>query len=180
MTGHVPFWILLIHLVFLIFAIAAAHYTTILIMVFLLFLGVWKVTLEYQKGIRIVESLLVAFFLGGIIILGGFQEWWLRPALEGLTPFQLYVTSVSLTAVTDNAALTYLGSLVEGLTPALKYCLVSGSVVGGGLTLMANAPNPAGYGILRPWFGAEGVSPGLLFKCALIPTLIAGVLFFLR
>jgi hypothetical protein len=46
-------------------------------------------------------------------------------------------------------------------------------VVGGGLTVIANAPNPAGYGILNPKFGAPGIAPLKLLLAALPPTLIA-------
>jgi hypothetical protein len=55
----------------------------------------------------------------------------------------------------------------------LKYALVAGAVTGGGLTVIANAPNPAGYGLLKEHFGPEGVKPGRLFQAAVVPTLIA-------
>ena len=55
-----------------------------------------------------------------------------------------------LTAFTDNAALTYLGSLVEGLSDAFKYAPGSRRRHRWGLTIIANAPNPAGAAILRP------------------------------
>jgi hypothetical protein len=58
----------------------------------------------------------------------------------------MYFGATALTAITDNAALTYLGSLVEGVSDQLKYALVAGAVSGGGLTVIANAPNPAGAG----------------------------------
>ena len=45
-------------------------------------------------------------------------------------------------------------------------------MAGGGLTVIANAPNPAGYGILKGSFGKEGIHPGKLFLGAFIPTII--------
>ena len=50
----------------------------------------------------------------------------------------------------DNAAITYLASLVPGFSPSLKYAVMAGAVSGGGLTVIANAPNPAGQSILAP------------------------------
>jgi Na+/H+ antiporter NhaD/arsenite permease-like protein len=79
--------------------------------------------------------------------------------------------------VTDNAALTYLGTLVPDLTPGARYALVAGAVAGGGLTVIANAPNPAGYGLLRDSFGEDGISPLNLFLSALPFTLLAAAAF---
>jgi Na+/H+ antiporter NhaD/arsenite permease-like protein len=144
---------------------------------FLFFLGLSAVTEEYQTPISLKSPLLVAFFLGGLVVLGGMQGWWLQPVLSRLGAFSLYIGAASLTAVTDNAAITYLGSQVEGLSEISKYALVAGSVVGGGLTVIANAPNPAGYNILNPTFGVSGISAWSLFKSALIPTFIAAIVF---
>ena len=123
------------------------------------------------------EALLVGFFLAGLVVLGGMQQWWLQPIVSGLAPGALFFGALGLTAFTDNAALTYLGSLVEGLSDAFKYALVAGAVTGGGLTIIANAPNPAGLAILRSYFEDEAVSPLRLFLAALPPTLIAAALF---
>ena len=141
------------------------------------FLGLVTVTKEYQTELKIKEGLLVAFFLGGLVVLGGQQRWWLEPVLSSFSTFQMYLGAIGLTAITDNAALTYLGSQVPTLSEASKYALVAGSVVGGGLTVIANAPNPAGYGLLNSSFGSEGISPLRLFKSAVIPTLIAAICF---
>jgi Na+/H+ antiporter NhaD/arsenite permease-like protein len=93
----------------------------------------------------------------------------------------LFYGATGLTALTDNAALTYLGSLVEGISAELKYALVAGAVTGGGLTVIANAPNPAGVGILQTAkaFGSEGISPLFLLLGALPPTGVAIVFFWL-
>jgi Na+/H+ antiporter NhaD/arsenite permease-like protein len=61
-----------------------------------------------------------------------------------------------LTALNDNAAITYLASLVPGFSDSLKYAVVAGAAAGGGLTVIANAPNPAGQSILVARFGDEG------------------------
>ena len=84
-----------------------------------------------------------------------------------------------LTAVTDNAALTYLGSLVEGTNEVWRYMLVAGAVAGGGLTVIANAPNPAGFSILRGCFPDGAISPKNLILAALVPTLVAAAMFLL-
>jgi Na+/H+ antiporter NhaD/arsenite permease-like protein len=85
----------------------------------------------------------------------------------------MFIGATALTAVTDNAALTYLGTLVPNLSDAMKYSLVAGAVAGGGLTVIANAPNPIGYGILNKNLGEDGISPLYLFLGSLPYTLIA-------
>lgn len=172
-----PLWISLVHLLFLGLIVASSHHAALFVGFFLFFLGLVSVTREYQTELKLKEGLLVAFFLGGLVVLGGPQRWWLEPLLSRLAVVPLYVGAIGLTAITDNAALTYLGSQVPGLSDASKYALVSGSVVGGGLTVIANAPNPAGFGILNPAFGKEGISPLRLFIASLAPTLIAAACF---
>ncbi len=172
-----PWWVTTSYFVFLGVIVLASHHMAVFAGIFLFFLGLVTVTREYQKEVKLREGLLVAFFLGGLVVLGGPQRWWLEPVLTSLGTMPLFVGSISLTAITDNAALTFLGSQVPGLSDASKYALVSGSVVGGGLTVIANAPNPAGYGILNSAFGEEGINPLQLFLGALIPTLISALCF---
>jgi Na+/H+ antiporter NhaD/arsenite permease-like protein len=124
------------------------------------------------------EGLLVAFFLAGLVVLGGMQKWWLQPILAGMDSLMLFIGSTLLTAITDNAALTYLGSLVDGLQDAGKYALVAGAVTGGGLTVIANAPNPAGFSILKGAFEEESINPLTMFLFALPPTIVAALCFF--
>jgi len=175
----VPVWLTVIHLLTLGLVVAFSHHPDVFFGVFVLFLGVVTATQKHQSALKLREGLLVGFFLAGLVTLGTLQAYWLRPLLQSLDGAALYYGTTALTAVTDNAALTYLGSLVEGLSDELKYALVSGAVTGGGLTVIANAPNPAGVGILRNArvFGGEGISPLGLFVGALWPTAMA-VLFF--
>lgn len=172
-----PSWVTIAHLVFLGLIVSSSHHMPVFIGLFLFFLGLVTVTKEYQRQLSLREGLLVAFFLGGLVVLGGMQRWWLEPVLTQLTALPLYLGAIGLTAFTDNAALTYLGSQVPGISDFSKYALVAGAVVGGGLTVIANAPNPAGYGILNGSFGKEGISPLGLFAAALPPTVIAGLIF---
>jgi Na+/H+ antiporter NhaD/arsenite permease-like protein len=174
---QMPKWVVLSHLVFLALIVMNHHHPVLFIFLFLFFLGLATATQEYQTPIQMKSPLLVSFFLGGLIILGGMQGWWLSEVLGYFGNFTLYTGAALLTSVTDNAAITYLGSQVEGLSELSKYALVAGSVVGGGLTVIANAPNPAGYSLLNSSFGDEGISAYHLFKAALGPTLITFILF---
>jgi len=144
---------------------------------FLFFLGVSHAYERYQDPLILREGLLVAFFLAGLVVLGGQQEWWLHPVLMGMSSNQVFFGATILTAFTDNAALTYLGSLVDGLSEGFKYALVAGAVTGGGLSIIANAPNPAGIAILRGHFDDESVHPLGLLLAALPPTIVAALAF---
>ena len=144
---------------------------------FLFFLGFTEAYKKYQDRLYIREGLLVAFFLAGLVTLGGFQQWWLQAVLSDVNPTLLFYLAAALTAVTDNAALTYLGSLVPGVSDEFKYALVAGAVTGGGLTVIANAPNPAGFSILKRFFAGETISPLLLLLAALLPTCVAVLAF---
>ncbi len=163
-------WKVWVHIGFLAGTVIVSHYQYMVLGLFVFFIGFTKVTERYQTPVKIRESLLVGFFLSGLIVLGTLQEWWLKPILQSLSDVPLFFGATALTAITDNAALTYLGSLVE-LSESAKYSLVAGAVTGGGLTLIANAPNPIGYGILREHF-KNGFSPVTLLKWALVPTII--------
>ncbi|MBO9667953.1 MAG: putative Na+/H+ antiporter [Bdellovibrio sp.] len=167
-----PWTVALAHLVFLAGIVLTGHHQNAFLGIFLLFLGVASVTGRYQDSLRLKESLLVSMFLGGIIQFGAFQKWWLAPLLGSMTDIILFKGAVALTAVTDNAALTYLGSQVETLTEASRYALVAGALAGGGLTIIANAPNAAGYSVLSKKFPG-GIKPLHLLVAALIPTGVA-------
>jgi predicted cation transporter len=164
-------WIILTHLLFMGAVVYTAHHMVFFMALFLFFIGFTIVTQEYQDKLKIRESLMVGFFLGGLVVLGTAQQWWLQEVITKMGDLTLYFGATALTAITDNAALTYLGSLVE-LTDSAKYFLVAGAVSGGGLTVIANAPNPAGYSVLSKAFGEEGIAPLPLFIGALFPTII--------
>ena len=169
----VPWWLITIHVMFLGLVVFNAHHMVVFMGIFMFFLGIAAVTEEYQEPLKLKESLLVGFFLAGLVTLGALQKWWLQPLISDMSDVPLFLGATGLTAVTDNAALTYLGSLVEGISDGSKYALVAGAVAGGGLTVIANAPNPAGYGILKDSFGEEGISPLWLLVAATGPTMVA-------
>jgi hypothetical protein len=173
---RVPYWVRAIHLVFLAAIVFFSHHLVVFAGIFLFFLGLVTVTREFQDEMNLRQGLLVAFFLGGLVVLGAPQRWWLEPMLSMMNADVLFFGATALTAITDNAALTYLGSQVPTLSDAAKFALVSGAVTGGGLTVIANAPNPAGYGILNASFGEDGISPLQLFLHALPPTVVAVIL----
>jgi Na+/H+ antiporter NhaD/arsenite permease-like protein len=60
----------------------------------------------------------------------------------------------------------------------MKYAVVTGAVTGGGLTVIANAPNPAGQAILSRFFDGSVLPFGLLLG-ALVPTAVATLAFML-
>lgn len=169
----VPFSVILMHLFFLVNVVTFAHHPAIFMALFLFFLGYTTAYKRYQNDLILNESLLVAFFLAGLVVLGGVQQWWLEPTLMSMDSNTVYFGATILTAFTDNAALTYLGSLVEGLSDEFKVALVAGAVTGGGLTVIANAPNPAGIAILRKHFSENTINPSGLFLGALIPTIVS-------
>lgn len=174
----VPWAVCAIHLAFLAGVVLLAHYPVLFLGLFLFFLGYAHAYHQYQSPLILKEGLLVGFFLAGLVVLGGMQQWWLQPIVSSLEPTALFVGAMGLTALTDNAALTYLGSLIQGISPAAQYLLVAGAVAGGGLTVIANAPNPAGVALLRSGF-AEGAIGALgLLVGALPPTLVAASAFY--
>jgi hypothetical protein len=169
----VPMVVTAVHVALLAGVVALAHHPVGFLGLFLLFLGFTQAYERHQSPLLIKEALLVAFFLAGLVLLGGLQQWWLQPIVSGLEPMALFFGATALTAITDNAALTYLGSLVEGISTPAQYMLVAGAVTGGGLTVIANAPNPAGIALLKRGFAVESVGAGGLLLGALLPTLVA-------
>jgi Na+/H+ antiporter NhaD/arsenite permease-like protein len=176
-TPRVPGLLVFWHLALLAGVVVFAHDAPVFLGLLLLFLAVAEAYPQHQNRLLLREALLVAFFLAGLVVLGGLQRWWLQPLLTQMSPDQVFFGATALTAITDNAALTYLGSLVEGLSDEFKYALVAGAVTGGGLTVIANAPNPAGFSILRCRFDEESISPLGLLVAALGPTAVAIVCF---
>jgi hypothetical protein len=174
----VPGWVTLVHVLFMGWTIFNAHYPELFIPGLLFFLGFAQVTAPYQNRIDLKPPLLVGFFLGGLVIHGGVQGWWIEPVLGSLPEIPLMLGATILTAFNDNAAITFLSTLVPKFTDSLKYAVVAGAVAGGGLTVIANAPNPAGQSLLKHHF-KNGVSPIGLLKGALVPTVIVWLAFIL-
>jgi len=180
-SGHpknsVPISIIFYHLLFIGFVVYAAHYAAMVVLAFMFFLAFVAATERNQDVLSLRGPVLVGFFLAGLVIHGGCQQWWIEPVLTSLNPVQLLLGATVLTAFNDNAAITYLASLVPGFSDAAKLAVVAGAVAGGGLTVIANAPNPAGQSILQEHFGKNGVDAFKLLLGALVPTLICLLLF---
>lgn len=167
----IPLVIVLIHILFLFAVVFFEHYSILLIGILFLFIAFHRATTPFQDDLNLKGPILVGSFLAGLIIHGSLQGWWIEPIIKRLNPIPLLLASTVLTSFNDNALITYLSSLITDLSPALKYAVVSGAVAGGGLTVIANAPNPAGQFLLQEHF-ESGVAPLNLFFAALLPTLI--------
>jgi len=170
---RVPLPLVAVNLVILALVVLANHDPEVFMGLFLLFLGLAEAYRRHHDRLILREGLMVAFFLAGLIVLGAQQQWWLQGALAQLEGITLFLGAAALTAITDNAALTYLGSLVEGVGAEFQYALVAGAVAGGGLTVIANAPNPAGFAILKDSFEDSSINHFGLFAAALAPTAVA-------
>ena len=175
----VPPTVALVHLMLLAGIVLFAHHPVAFLGLFLMFLGFTQAYERHQSPLIIKEALLVGFFLAGLVVLGGMQQWWLEPVVSSLEPLALFFGALGLTAITDNAALTYLGSLIANISDESKYMLVAGAVAGGGLTVIANAPNPAGVALLKRGFSDETIGAGGLLLGALGPTVVAAAAFML-
>lgn len=172
----VPVWITLVHVGFLVWSIVNAHHTVLFLGGFLFYLGFFQATNFYQNRLDLKQALLVAFFLSGLIIHGTLQSWWISPILSNLQATSLNLTAIAITAFNDNAGLTYLATLVPHFSESMKYAVVAGAIAGGGLTIIANAPNPIGVAILKKYF-KKGISPLHLLLYAIVPTAITTIIF---
>ena len=173
----IPFWITLIHMLFIAWIVIISHYTAIFVASFFFFIGFHQATRAHQYPIRLVRPMLVGLFLAGLVIHGGLQGWWVVNLLHGKSPIFVMGMAILLTGFNDNTAISYLSSLVPGWGDAFKYAVFTGVIAGGGLTVIANAPNPAGYTILQRHFNG-GIKPLKLFLMASIPTFIMYLIFF--
>jgi Putative Na+/H+ antiporter len=173
-----PWSIIIVSVLFLVGVVFFAHYDSVFMGIFLFFLGFATAYEKYQDRLVLREALMVGFFLAGLVVLGAQQAWWLQPLLTQMSPDAVYFGATALTAITDNAAITYLASLVPNLSDEFKYMVVAGAVTGGGLTVIANAPNPAGYSILKNQFPDQAIGAGGLFVAALAPTFVAILCFY--
>jgi hypothetical protein len=172
----IPGWVTAVHVGFMVWTVVNAHHPAMFLGGFLFFLGFDRATAAYSTLSDFKTPLLVGCFLGGLVIHGGLQGWWIQPVLSSLTETPLFIGSALLTAFNDNALITYLATLVPDLDDSLKKAVVEGAVTGGGLTVIANAPNPAGQALLGRFFD-HAVNPAYLLAGAVIPTLIAAAMF---
>ncbi|MFM8981855.1 MAG: putative Na+/H+ antiporter [Spartobacteria bacterium] len=177
--SEMPSSIIFAHLLFIAFVVYVGHYAVIVVFAFLFFLAYVAATERNQDVPSLRSPVMVGFFLAGLVVHGGLQTWWIQPVLTSLNPVQLMLGATFLTSFNDNAALTYLASLVPNFSDAAKHAIMQGAVAGGGLTVIANAPNPAGQSILQGFFGPSGVNAFKLFLGAAIPTAICVILFLL-
>ncbi|HNX04982.1 MAG TPA: putative Na+/H+ antiporter [Opitutales bacterium] len=177
----VPRWVTLAVVLFMAWTVGTSHHAPLFVGGFLFFLAFHSITRTWQGSLDIKGPLMVGFFLAALVTHGTLQQWWIEPLISALGPGQLFLGSGILTAFNDNAAITFLASQVPALSgnTLLQYAVVCGAVSGGGLTLVANAPNPAGQSILHGFFGEGGISPLRLFIFALLPTLVVGAAFWL-
>ena len=173
----VPPTLVVIHLAFLIGLVVFAHHPVIFMGLLLFFIGYTTAYSNHQDPLILRPALLVAFFLAGLEVLGGQQAWWIQSVLLKLNSEGAFYGAMLLTAIADNGVIIYLAKLVPGLSVEFKVALVSGAVTGGGLTLIANAPNPAGASILKGHLKEGVLNPGKLLLGAAIPTLIAALAF---
>jgi Na+/H+ antiporter NhaD/arsenite permease-like protein len=191
-----PLWVIFVHLGFVAWTVLTLHHPAFFIGGFLFFLAFTMATHHHQYDIQLKSPLLVGFFLAGLVTHGGLQGWWISPVLSSLAEVPLFIGATILTAFNDNAAITFLASQVPAFSPdilvagnwvsktgsalanaqGLEYAVVAGAVTGGGLTVIANAPNPAGQSILNKHF-KNGISPIGLLLGALFPTLIMAIMF---
>ena len=177
-SARVPAIVILVHVAFMAWTVLNSHYPPLFIGGFIFFLGFARATSRHQSPIDLKSPLLVGFFLAALVTHGTLQGWWIEPILRRLGERPLFLGALALTALNDNALITYLATLVPGLGETLKHAVVAGAVSGGGLTVIANAPNPAGQAILGRHFEG-GISPIGLLAGALLPTAIAAVVFLL-
>jgi hypothetical protein len=172
----VPLWVTVVHVAFMVWTVANAHHTALFLGGFLFFLGFLRATSAYQSRLDLKTPLLVGFFLAGLVVHGGLQGWWIGPLLGRLGEESLFAVATVLTAFNDNALITYLATLVPDLGHELKIAVVQGAVAGGGLTVIANAPNPAGQALLSRFFGGA-VHPLGLVAGAALPTVLVVIAF---
>ncbi|GJQ58690.1 MAG: hypothetical protein D8M57_11635 [Candidatus Scalindua sp. AMX11] len=172
----VPIGVTVAHIFFMTWTVCFSHHPPMFIAGFLCFLGFVKATVHHQNRTDLKPALLVGFFLAGLVVHGSLQKWWISPILGSFGETPLMIGATVLSAFNDNAAITYLSSFVPTLTDSMKYAVVAGAVAGGGLTVIANAPNPAGQSILQKFFPG-GISPLGLLAGALVPTVIMVLIF---
>jgi len=174
----VPLWLILVHLLFIAWIVFNAHHPVVFVATFLFFLGFLEATQTYQNRLDLKGPLLIGLFLAGLVVHGGLQSWWLEPLLGDVGKTQTFFTAIFLTSFNDNAAVTYLASLLPDFSVNLRLAVLSGAMVGGGLTVMANAPNPTAFNLLARYFPGQRIGHFRFFLYA-VPLMLVAVCFFL-
>ncbi len=176
-TVHVPFWVTLVHLLFLFGVIIFGHQPVLFLGLFVLFLGFTEATPRFQTSIPLRGAILVAFFLATVILHAGLQGFWVEALMHHLEHNALLPVTLLLTSFNHNAAVAYLATLVPNLTFVMKEAIFSGIVAGGGLTLIANGPNMIGYRFLSQTLAPDEPSVLRITLWAIPPTFIAYLVF---
>jgi hypothetical protein len=95
----VPAWIIAVHVFFMRWTIFNAHHPELFIPGLLFFLGFAQVTEPFQNRIDLKPPLLVGFFLGGLVVHGGVQGWWIEPVLGKLSEMAPGCRKIMQTAI---------------------------------------------------------------------------------
>jgi hypothetical protein len=93
-----PAWsVSIVHLLFLVAVVLLAHHPVLFLGLFLLFLGYTQAYPRHQDPLILKEALLVGYFLAGLVVLGGMQQWWLQPMVSNMGPTTLFFGALGLT-----------------------------------------------------------------------------------
>lgn len=174
----VPLWITCIHVLTLAWIIFNSDNTVIALGSFVLFLGFYEATREYQTPLLLRSAIMVGFFFASLVIFGGLQLWWLQPIITRLNDRIALGVTMTLSAFTHNTLINYLATQIPNLSDSLKEAIFAGTMLGGGLTIMANGPNLVGSSLLSKHFGHD-ISMKNLFFGAVFPTIIAALCYLL-
>ncbi|WP_213357473.1 putative Na+/H+ antiporter [Chlamydiifrater phoenicopteri] len=173
----VPWWVVVVHILFLVAVIFVRHIPVILVGVVLTFLGFRALTIMYQSPISFTKVGMVGLFFSGLILFGDLQEWWVLALMEKVSYEGHMIISFIMSMFLDNALVNYLIFKLPSANDCYHYLAISGAMSAGGLTLMANVPNIIGYLLLRPSFKVRSVSLVWLFVAALPPAVISALIF---
>jgi hypothetical protein len=94
----VPVLVVGVHVALLAGVVVFAHHPVVFLGLFLMFLGFAQAYERHQSPLIIKEALLVGFFLAGLVVLGGLQQWWLESIVSSLAPVALFFSALGLTA----------------------------------------------------------------------------------
>lgn len=173
---QVPLWISVVHVAFLAWLILNSENSLIALGSFVLFLGFYQATAAHQSYLSLRTPIMVGFFIASLIVHGGLQAWWIEPIVESLNESSAMLTTMFISAFANNTTINYLMTHIPKISDSMKVALFTGTLLGGGLTIMANGPNIVGYSLLSKYFSGQ-LKFGTLFVMALIPTLILFVVF---